>query len=183
MVDSKVDMANVEKLSYLKLSLKGDAAQIVSSLLGTDANYDFAKRKLEERFNNKRSIVKTHLAAFHAIPAIKKESSAELRKLSESTNEHVQALDAMMLPVDQWDAILVNWLIEKLDAESRKQFELAHPGTDVVTFEELITFLDRRSRTLESSCDKPEASLHKTTPKKVHQKPTLQLLSTPKAVR
>ena len=47
-----------------------------------------------------------------------------------------------MLPVDQWDAILVYWVLEKLDAESRKQFELAHPGTDVLTFNELTTFID-----------------------------------------
>ena len=61
LVDSKVDMVTVEKLSYLKLSPKGDAAQIVSSLLVTDANYGIAKRKLEERNNNKRSIVNVHL--------------------------------------------------------------------------------------------------------------------------
>ena len=46
LVDSKVDMTNVENLSYLKTSLKIDAAQIVSSLLVTDTNYDFANRKL-----------------------------------------------------------------------------------------------------------------------------------------
>ena len=80
LVDRKVDMTNVEKLSYLKLSLKGDAAQIVSSLLVTDTNYDIAKRKLEGRYNNKRSILKAHLAAIHALPAIKRESSVELRK-------------------------------------------------------------------------------------------------------
>ena len=169
LIDSKRDMTNVEKLSYLKLSLKGDAAQIVSSLLVTDANYDIAKRKLEERLNNKRSIVKVHLAAIHALPAVKKESSVELRKLLGSTNEHVQALDAFMLPVNHWDAILVYWLLEKLDAESRKQFELAHPGTDVLTLKELTTFMDRRSRALESSGDQPEVSTPKTTPKKVHQ--------------
>ena len=169
LVDSKRDMTNVEKLSYLKLALKGDAAQIVSSLLVTDTNYDIAKCKLEERYNNKRSIVKAHLAAIHALPVIKKESSVELRKLLESTNEHVQALEALGLPVDQWDAILVYWLLEKLDAESRKQFELAHPGTDVLTFKELTTFMDRRSRALESSGDQHEASVPKTTPKKVLQ--------------
>ena len=116
LVDRQVDMANVEKLSYLKMSLKGDAAQIVSSLLVTDANYDIAKRKLKERYNNTRSIVKTHLAAIHALPAMKRESSVELRKLLESTNEHVQALEALRLPVNQWDAILVYWLLEKLNA-------------------------------------------------------------------
>ena len=151
------------------MSLKGDAAQIVSSLLATDANYDIAKRKLEECYNNKRSTVKAHLAAIHALPGIRKESSVELRKLLESTNEQVQALEALRLPVNQWNAILVYWLLEKLDAESRKQFELAHPGTDVLTFKELPTFMDRQSRALESSGDQSELSTPKTTPKKVHQ--------------
>ena len=56
LVDSKRDMTNVEKISYLKLSLKGDAAQIVSTLLVTDANYDIARRKLEERYNSSMRI-------------------------------------------------------------------------------------------------------------------------------
>ena len=166
LVDSKRDMTNVEKLSYLKLALKGDAAQKVSSLLVTDTNYDIAKRKLEERYNNKRSIVKAHLASIHALPVIKKESSVKLRKLLESTNEHVQALEALRLPVNHWVAILAYWLLENLDAES----ELAHPGTDVLTFKELTTFMEVvRSRALESSGDQPEASTPKTTPKKVLQ--------------
>ena len=105
LVDSKRDTTNVEKLSYVKQALKGDAAQIVSSLLVTDTNNDIAKRKLEERYNNKRSIVKAHLAAIHALPATKKED----------------------------------------------------------------TFMDRRSRALESSGEQHEASVHKMTPKKVLQ--------------
>ena len=71
-----------------------------------------------------------------------------------------------MLHVDQWDAILVYWLLEKLDGESRKQFGLAHPGTDVLTFKELTTFMDRRSRAMKSSGDQPQASVPETTPKK-----------------
>ena len=110
-------MANVEKLPYLKLSLEDDAAQIVSSLLVTDANYNVARRKLEERFNNNnRSIVKAHLAAIHALLAIQTEKYGELRKFLESTNEHVQALETLMLPVNQWDAILAYWLLAKHDA-------------------------------------------------------------------
>ena len=61
------------------------------------------------------------------------------------------------------------WLLEKFDAESRKQVELAHPGTDVLTLKELTTFMDKRSRALGSSGDQPEFSTPKTTPKKVHQ--------------
>ena len=148
------------------MSLKGDAAQIGLSLLITDAKCYNAKQKLEERFNNKRSIVKAHLSAQ---PAFKKESSTELRKFLESKNEHVQALEVLMLPLDQGDALLVYWMMENFDAESRKLFELAHPGTDVLTIKDLTTFMDRRSRALESSCDQPEASAPENTPKKLHQ--------------
>ena len=56
------------------------------------------------------------------------------------------------------------WLLEKLEAESRKYFELAHAGTDVVKFKDLITFMDERSRALDSSDDQPENSTPKTTP-------------------
>ena len=87
----------------------------------------------------------------------------------ESTNEHVQALEALRFSVNQWDAILVYWLLEQFDAESRKQFELAHPGTDWLTFKELTTFRDRRSCALESTGDQPEVPAPKTSPTKMCQ--------------
>ena len=102
LVDSKLGM------EALKLSPKEDASQIVSPLLVTDANYDTAKRELEERYNNKRSIVK---ALIHALPAKKRKSRVALRRILESTIEQEQALDALRLPVNQWDAILMYWLL------------------------------------------------------------------------
>ena len=176
-------MANIKKLSYLKLSLKGDAAPTVSSLLVTDANYDIAKRKLEKRYNKKSSIVNAHSAANHALPSIKRESSVQLRKLLESTNEHVQALEAMKFPVDQWKAIPVYWLLEKLDTDTRKQFELAYPGTDVLTIKELTRFMDKRSCALESSSKQSEVSTPRRRPRRCIRKPTPQLLSTQRVVR
>ena len=167
LVDSKVDMANVEKPSYLKLSLKCDAAKIALSLLVTDTNYDIAMRKLEERYNNKRSIVKAHVAAIRVLPHINRES--QVSRCENCWNRRTNMYKPSRLPANQWDAILVYWLLEKLDAESRKQFELAHLGTDVLTFKELTAFMDRRSCALESSGDQPEVSTPKTTPKKVHQ--------------
>ena len=95
LVDSKVHMANGEKLWYIKVSLKGDAAQIVSSLLVTGANYNKAKQKLERSFNNKCSILKAHLAEIHARPVVKKESNVELQKMLESTNELLEELETV----------------------------------------------------------------------------------------
>ena len=101
LVDSKIGIAKVEKLSYVKLSLWDDAAQNGASLLCTDSNYDTAKRNLDEHFNRKQSIVEAHLAAIHSLPAVKKESIVNLRKLFDSTNEHLRAKEAEMPAVDQ----------------------------------------------------------------------------------
>ena len=53
-------------------------------------------------------------------------------------------------PVEHWDSLLVFWLAEKMDIKSRKQWQLHHPGTDLLTRAELAKFLDTRSRALES---------------------------------
>ena len=75
--------------------------------------------------------------------------------LLELTTEHVQALEALMMPVDQWDATLVCWLLGSFDAESKKQFDFAYLSTDVLTFKKLTKFMDRESCALEFSGDQP----------------------------
>ena len=49
------------------------------------------------------------------------------------------------------------------------QFELAHPGSYVLTFKEMTTFMNRRNCELESSGSQSEASIAETTPKNMHQ--------------
>ena len=74
--ESKDDMANVQRPSYLKLSMEADAASVqLCSRNSFPTNY--------------KEGVKCRAAKVNGI------------------DEHVQALEALMLPVDQWDAILV----------------------------------------------------------------------------
>ena len=44
---------------------------------------------------------------------------------------------------------MIFWIPEKLDNESKKQWQLAHPGTDLLQWPDLVKFLDSRSRALE----------------------------------
>ena len=59
---------------------------------------------------------------------MKVESGSGLRKLHETTNEHLRALEGLGQPVNQWSAVLVFRIADKLDAKSRKQWKLKHPG-------------------------------------------------------
>ena len=106
-VDSNDQLTRSEKLNYLRACLKGDAAKLICSVSITDANYDIAMKLLEDRYANKRSIVQAHLQAIWTQSSMKVESASSLRKLLETTNEHLRSLKELGQPTDQWDSLLV----------------------------------------------------------------------------
>ena len=161
-VDSNNQLSNSEKLNYLKACAKGEAAKLISSVTITDYNYEIAWELLHERYENKRSIVQAHLQAIWSQCSLKSESSTGLRKLLETTNENLRALTELGQPVEHWDAILVHSLSEKMDPESRKQWQLDHPGTDLLTWKQLSKFLDTRSRALEIGGSKLSGQVNAT---------------------
>ena len=159
-VGSSTLLSDSERLNYLKACIKGDAAKIISSLRITDVNYPIAWQLPKDRYDNTRRIVHAHLQAIWSQSSMKLESGSGLRKLHETTNEHLRALEALGQPVNQWSAVLVFCIADKLDAESRKQWQLNHPGKNVLRWDDLSKFLDERSRALESGAVKviPQAS-------------------------
>ena len=136
-VDSNSQLSNSEKLNYLKACVKGEAAKLISSVTITEYNYEIAWELLRERYENKRSIVQAHLQAIWSQCSLKSESSNGLRKLLETTNQNLRALTELGQPVEHWDAILVHSLSEKMDPESRKQWQLDHLATDLLTWKQL----------------------------------------------
>ena len=124
-------LTDAQRLQYLKPSLKGDAAKIISHLTITDANYAGARNALQTRYANLRLIVRSHITAMLEVPVMKGETAQEMLILLETYREKMQALEIFGVPVHQWDAILVYHISEKLDSESRRAWELAHAGNDL----------------------------------------------------
>ena len=93
-VGSSSLLSDSERLNYLKACIKGDAAKIFSSLRITDANYPIAWQLLKDRYDNTRSKVHAHLQAIWSQSSMKVESGSGLRKLHETTNAHLRALEA-----------------------------------------------------------------------------------------
>ena len=79
------------------------------------------------------------------------ESAVELRKLMVAFEKNLMALDA--LNVKGGDPYLIRFLCQKLDQESRKQWELHCPGTNLETLDEFKDFINKRVRALESNID------------------------------
>ena len=60
-VDSNSTLTNSQKLQYLKASLTGDAAKLLSSFTVTDNNYEPALDVLKKRYDNPRMIARAHV--------------------------------------------------------------------------------------------------------------------------
>ena len=103
----------------------------------TDANYEIALTLLRDRYENKRCIVQAHLKLIWSQPSMKCESGLGLQKILETTNEHLRALEELCKPTHAWISLLMFWITQKLDDESKKQWQLAHPGLDLLQLQDL----------------------------------------------
>ena len=150
-VDSNSKLSNSQKLHYLKASLRGDAAKLLSSVTISDSNYEVAKEILKNRYSNPRLISRAHVKSIVDISNQETENSKSLNALIESVEEHRLALSNLGHNVDEQDLFLLYIVVEKLSPITRQEWEIATPGTDPQTFDQLKTFLQNRCRALEAS--------------------------------
>ncbi|CAG7660226.1 unnamed protein product [Allacma fusca] len=78
-----------------------------------------------------------------------------------TTNECVSSLKILERPVEQLDDKLVFLLVQKLDQDSRRQWDLSLESDDPPKFESFMDFLEQRARALvnhETSKSKPSTT-------------------------
>ena len=143
------NMADCDKLSYLQASLSGKAAATLKAMQITNDNYKEAWEMLKKRFQNRREIGKAHLDKFFKLPSTNMESADALRQLVDTANETIRSLKTLELEVNQLASfILCHALSSKLDPETMKQWELNFQDDSFPDIDNLMDFLDRRSRAL-----------------------------------
>ena len=150
-VDANKSLSDIQKLQYLKTSLKDQPARLLAHLPATTANYEVAKNLLKERYANKRMIIRTHLEAIIKYPPLQRESSDQLRKLATAFLENSWALLALGQDSSECDYFWVYIISEKLDPETRRQWELSNTSDEPQTMKELTKFLEERARALDFS--------------------------------
>lgn len=141
----------VEKLHYLKTSLKGEADLLIRTLATTGENYDRAWSTLSSYYENKRLLVRAYLANFVSLPKMRSESAVELRKIFHGVKSTVGSLASIGRAIDRSEDLFVHLAVELLDSRSRREWENSLSDTsDPPSYDSLEQFLDRRLHTLES---------------------------------
>ena len=159
LIHGRNSLSNAEKLHYLKSNLSGDAALLLRSFQITDDNYEEAWNLLCERFDNKRYIIDCHLKALFNLPSLTQESSFGIRRILDTALENVRALEALKIPVEGWDAILVYMINAKLDNETQRQWQMTL-SKDLPSFTQFCKFLESKYQSLEMiHSNKPHSTM------------------------
>lgn len=141
-------LTKIEKHHYLKTSLSGEAEQLLRNYSLTEANYDDAWKKLNERYDNKRMIVNNILTRFLTQKTLTTESAKGIKDLIDTSSQCLTSLTN--LKICAWNAIVVHILVSKLDIETRKLWEQSlEDSTSIPTYEDLQSFLEKQFRAME----------------------------------
>lgn len=145
-------LSDSQKLSYLKLSLQGDAAKVIQSISINDINYNIAWSLLEERYSNTKEQVFVHLKRFMSIPPVTNDNPYSVLKLVDTVNECTRSLELLEQKIEGFsETILAYILLQKLDSTTKLWWEREHKGDDLPKISDLVSFLKQYARTLQAS--------------------------------
>ena len=159
-VHDRSSLSDSEKLVYLQHSLKdGSAKNVIEGLSRSGDNYSEAVDCLQARFDRPPLIHQTHVRMIAEAPALKDGTGKELRRLHDTTQQHLRALKAM--GYDPPGPFITSLLELKLDTNTMFEWQRhSQESTDVPHFSKLMEFLNLRAQASETS-----VSNHKGSPR------------------
>ena len=105
-IHSNPSLSNVDKFNYLNSLLESTAAESISGLTLTSANYDEAIATLKRRFGNTQLIVSKHMDALLNLPITNSHHDLKgLRRLYDSVEAHVRGLRALGVTAGSYGGI------------------------------------------------------------------------------
>ena len=102
LIHNNQNLTAIDKFTYLRTSLFGEALQEIGSVELTAANYDVAWNLLEKRYENKKLILKTHLDAIFAVEPVRKECFEALNHLLSTVDRNLQMIDKLGVKTEDW---------------------------------------------------------------------------------
>jgi len=162
-------MNDFEKLQYLKSSLKGEAADILSGLPLTKNNYSVAVELLKNRYGSKKRVLRMHIRSLLSLQTPNIKSAPSLRSFVDNVNKHVRGLESLEIASDSYDIILCEILLSKMPVEIKHEW--AKNDDENQTLKELVNLVEKEAKHRDllatTDFDKPMIQHHSTsTPQK-----------------
>ena len=140
-IDVKEDLSNIEKFTYLKGYLGGNALQCIEGFPLTNENYNEALELLCERYGNPQLIVSSHMNNLIKLEKVSSSDVSQLRILYDKIKGNVRALSSVGIPPSHFGPLLIPIVLEKLPNVIRLQVsrKLGKDSWDIDKFLECIS--------------------------------------------
>nr|XP_029711525.1 uncharacterized protein LOC115256725 [Aedes albopictus] len=148
LVKRREGLSESEKLFYLKAAIQDGAARHVQS---SEDSFASLWKALCSEFENKRILVDKHIAQLFHVKPILRESGSALRNLLNDVTRNIRALANLELKLEPLsEQFLIHLVCTRLDARTRKDFELQLTDNALPSWDKLLDFLQSRCRCLEN---------------------------------
>ncbi|XP_055605576.1 uncharacterized protein LOC129753754 [Uranotaenia lowii] len=158
LINSNHQLTQMDKFTYLRSALTGEALREVSSIELTAANYQVAWDALTNRYENRKLIVKTYVDALFKVEIMRKECYDGLSKLIGGFEKNLQMLEKIGESSDGWSTLLVHMVCARLDPLTLRHWETHHNSREVPKFQVLIRFLKDHCSILQTLAHQPTAA-------------------------
>ncbi|XP_011858680.1 PREDICTED: uncharacterized protein LOC105556206 [Vollenhovia emeryi] len=150
LIISNEQLTNVERLHYLRSSVEGTPAQLISGFSMAGDSLTPSWDLLKDRYENKRLLIHSCLDKIFASSTPVPRKAAALDSLVSGVKEALKGLEALEIKEKLGDCAVVYHVTRLLDRVTREQWENAIGATrEYPTFEKLEEFLSTRIRALE----------------------------------
>lgn len=150
LVHNNNSLSDIAKFNYLISTLEGPPLALVKCTPMIGTNYMNAYKSLTDRYSNKRRLATAYWKEIANSPPLLNENAKALRNLLDTFHENLAALDALEFEPDNWDFILMNMLLDRLDQNSLTAFEMHHSSTSIPTYADVRDFLLKHCVALET---------------------------------
>ena len=164
-VHSNPNLTGVQKLSYLRAQLQGDASTAITGFPLTNTNYEHSVTLLKTRFGQPYRLVNAHMQALLDTPH-PTNSLSSLQQFHDIIESHIRSLSSLGKDIESYGALLVPIILSKLPTDTKKNLARNHPIAEW-RLEELQEAIQAEIRIFESGSSNghptnqlPTASFH-----------------------
>ncbi|XP_038106567.1 uncharacterized protein LOC119766204 [Culex quinquefasciatus] len=127
LIHSNVQLPDIDKFTYLRSALQGEAQLEILSVDFSAEGYDVAWKALEKKYDNHKLIVKAYLDALFDIEPLRKESCDGLSHLISEFETNLQMLKKLGEGTEAWSTILVHMLCARSYPVHQSTSRNTHP--------------------------------------------------------
>lgn len=144
-------LSKIQKFLYLKSFLRDEPLKLIENLIVIHDNFETALEILRKRYENKLSVINTHLVSLLEVPPVTKSTAPALRDFVTNCKRNLDSLRNLKYSDEQLlDFVLIYLLGKKIDFGTRKAFENERDVDELPQLSELFEFLEKRCLVLEN---------------------------------